>query len=137
MAINKVLGFDFGTRRIGVATGQTITKTASPLSIIQAKDGIPNWDEIKKIIIEWRPDALIVGLPLNMDGTEQDITKLARKFGQRLHGRFGLEVIFIDERLSSKAAKWELLDDTEPKKPKDMKRIDAYAACLIVESWLD
>ena len=130
----KVLGFDFGMKRIGIAAGQAITKTATPVTALNAKDGIPQWSEITQLIEHWQPDVLIVGLPLNMDGTEQPITQCARKFGNRLQQRYQLPVKFVDERLSSRAAKWEIVDT--PGKKKNLKRIDTYAACLIVETWL-
>ena len=75
-----LLGFDFGTKSIGVATGQMITATAQPLDAIKANDGIPNWNIVEKVIKEWLPDLVIIGLPLNMDGTEQPITQRAKKF---------------------------------------------------------
>ena len=131
----KVLGFDFGMKRIGVASGQVITKTATPVAALPAKDGIPDWDAIQQLINQWQPDRLIVGLPLNMDGTEQTLTHCAKKFGHRLQQRYRLPVEFVDERLSSRAAKWEIVDI--PGKKKDLKRIDTYAACLIVETWLN
>ena len=79
---HTILGFDFGLKRIGVAVGQTVTQSARPLTILNAKQGVPDWLEIKKLILEWGVNALIVGLPLNMDGTEQPITARAREFGQ-------------------------------------------------------
>ena len=89
MSSRSIMGFDYGTKSIGVAIGQELTGTAQPLRSLKANDGIPNWDEIEKLLKEWQPDLLIVGLPLNMDGTDQEITLRARKFGNRLHGRFG------------------------------------------------
>ena len=85
----SLMGFDFGTRSIGIATGQEVTGTASPLTSLKANEGIPDWVQLEKLLKEWQPDLLIVGLPLNMDGTEQEMTVRAGKFGQRLHGRFG------------------------------------------------
>ena len=84
----RVLGFDFGTRRIGVASGQAVTATASPLAPVPARDGIPAWEQLDALVAEWRPDALIVGLPLNMDDSESELSRLARKFGRRLGARF-------------------------------------------------
>ena len=86
MSSRSIMGFDYGTKSIGVAIGQELTGTAQPLRAIKANDGIPNWDDIDKLLKEWQPDLLVVGLPLNMDGTEQEITVRARKFGNRLHG---------------------------------------------------
>ena len=87
--MSQIIGFDFGTHNIGVAVGQTITGTASPLPALKAKDGQPDWSKVEKMIAEWQPKLLVVGLPLNMDGSEQPLTDLARKFANRLHGRFG------------------------------------------------
>ncbi len=131
----QILGFDFGEKRIGIAFGQSITKTASPITTLKAKDGNPDWQLIEQLIKQWLPNLLIVGLPLNMDGTEQPITKKAKKFARRLQRRFQLPVEMMDERLTSKAVKWEIID--KHNKKKNLQRIDSYAACLIVESWLN
>ena len=122
-----VLGFDFGLRRIGVAVGQSITQTANPLTILNAREGIPDWAEIGALINEWKPDVLIVGHPLNMDDTDNDITVRARRFGNRLHGRFGLKVHMVDERLSTVAAR-----EMEP----DRQHVDDLSASLILETFL-
>ncbi|HBT7181679.1 TPA: Holliday junction resolvase RuvX, partial [Klebsiella pneumoniae] len=84
------LGFDFGTKSIGVAVGQRITATARPLPALKAQDGKPDWNVIEKLLKEWQPEAVIVGLPLNMDGTEQPLTARARNFANKIHGRFGV-----------------------------------------------
>ena len=104
-----VLAFDFGTYSIGCAVGQSITGTAQGLPSFKAQDGIPNWDMIGKVIQEWKPDLLVVGLPLNMDGTEQPLTQRAKKFANRLNGRFNLPVELQDERLTTVEAKSEIL----------------------------
>ncbi|HEY5717466.1 MAG TPA: Holliday junction resolvase RuvX, partial [Motiliproteus sp.] len=78
------LAFDFGTTRIGVAVGQAITATASPLPWIKAKDGVPDWSQLERLVREWQPDALVVGLPLNMDGSLCEMSHRARKFANRL-----------------------------------------------------
>jgi len=100
-----LLCFDYGERRIGVAVGQTLTGTATPLETLPARDGNPDWDRVATLVAEWQPDALVVGLPLNMDDTEQELTARARRFGNRLHGRLGLTVHFADERLSTREAR--------------------------------
>ena len=84
------MGFDFGTQKIGIAIGQTVTQTASPLPDLPAKDGQPKWDAVASLIKEWQPDAFVVGIPLNEDGSDNALSKRARKFANRLHGRFGL-----------------------------------------------
>ena len=100
-----VMGFDYGLRQIGVAYGQTLTSTAQGVGIIKASDGAPNWDDIQAVLNEWKPNLLLVGLPLNMDGSESELSRLARKFARRLQGRFNLEVMMVDERLTSQDAK--------------------------------
>ena len=132
----SLMGFDFGTRSIGIATGQEVTGTASPLTSIKANDGIPDWDQIEKILKEWQPDLLIVGLPLNMDGTEQEMTQRAKKFGQRLHGRFGFQVEFKDERLTTTDAKARLFE-RGGYRALGKSEVDAVSAQLILESWME
>lgn len=134
--MSQVIGFDFGTHSIGVAVGQTITGTASPLAALKAKDGQPNWDAVEKLIKEWQPEFLVVGLPLNMDGTEQPLTDLARKFANRLHGRFGIQVVLQDERLTTVAAKETLFGRGGYKKLQKGK-VDSAAAQLILEDYFN
>ncbi len=126
-----VLGFDFGMRKIGTAVGQTISATATPLKIIPAQDGIPNWTSLETLINEWQPHALIVGIPYNMDGSEQEITFAARKFSRRLGAKFKLQVHLVDERLTTKMAELELSQQN-----KTPQQVDSHAAALILESWL-
>jgi putative Holliday junction resolvase len=132
----SLMGFDFGTRSIGIATGQEVTGTASPLTSLKANEGIPDWVQLEKLLKEWQPDLLIVGLPLNMDGTEQEMTVRARKFGQRLHGRFGFQVEFKDERLTTTDAKARLFEQGGYK-ALGKSRVDAVSAQLILESWME
>ncbi len=132
----SLMGFDFGTRSIGIATGQEITGTASPLTSLKANEGIPDWVQLEKLLKEWQPDLLVVGLPLNMDGTEQEMTVRARKFGQRLHGRFGFQVEFKDERLTTTDAKARLFEHGGYK-ALGKSRVDAVSAQLILESWME
>lgn len=132
--MSQVLGFDFGTHSIGVAIGQSLTGTASPLAALKAKDGQPNWNLVAKLIAEWQPDTVVVGLPLNMDGTEQPLTDLARKFANRLHGRFGIQVVLQDERLTTVAAKEDLFGRGGYKQLQKGK-VDSAAAQLIVEDY--
>jgi len=131
----KLMAFDFGTNKIGIATGQTITQTAQPLDPIAADSGQPNWDKLNAIIQQWKPEALVVGLPLNMDGSEQPVTLAAKKFARRLHGRFGLPVVEQDERLTTVDARAEIFQ-REGIKGIQSRSIDSLAACLILESWL-
>ena len=140
MAVDEIImGFDYGTRKIGVATGQLITRTATPIAIITARDGIPNWSEIEALINEWRPTQFVVGLPLNMDGTESDISRRALKFARRLTGRFNLPHHTIDERLTTREAKEQhgLRREFQKRSQKEsQQQIDDIAAKIILESWL-
>ncbi|CAA0106183.1 Putative pre-16S rRNA nuclease [Zhongshania aliphaticivorans] len=130
-----LLSFDFGLRWIGCAVGQTLTGTASPQASLQAKDGIPRWEDIEALLLNWKPDAVIVGLPLNMDGSTSEMSLRARKFGNRIHGRFGITVHFADERLSSFEARGDIIDDTGSRDFKNQS-IDSRSAAIILESWM-
>lgn len=135
-----ILGFDFGMKYLGVAVGQSITKTATPLTSLNTRDGIPNWDEIQMLIDTWKPDNLVVGIPLNMDGTKQEITFAAEKFIKRLHARFKLPVFPVDERLSTWEAKQRTQNDKKDKNKtdkKNFKKINAMAAAILVEQWMN
>ncbi len=129
-----LLGFDFGKKYIGVAVGQELTASASPLGSIKAKDGIPNWQVLEAYINEWQPDLIVVGLPLNMDGSEQQLTLDARKFGNRIAHRCAISVIFQDERLTTASAKEQLFAQGGYRNLKK-EAIDAYSAVLILESY--
>lgn len=136
MPSNTLLAFDFGTRSIGVAVGQRITGTARPLAALKANDGTPDWAKVEKVLKEWQPDEVIVGLPLNMDGTEQPLTTRARKFANRLHGRFGVKVSLHDERLSTVEARADLFE-RGGFKALDKGSVDSTSAVVILESWFD
>ncbi len=129
-----LLGFDFGMKRIGIAVGQTITKTARPLVTLKAKDGIPQWEELDKLVKTWRPDALIVGIPLNMDGTEQNVTLSAKKFADSLKERYNLPVFGVDERLTTRDAREQMFSKGGYKALKN-GQVDSVAAQLILETW--
>ena len=103
--IKSLMAFDFGTQRIGIAIGQRITAGAQPLNPIKARDGIPDWDGLQRLIDEWQPDAFVVGLPLNMDGSDSDMSRRANKFARRLEGRYHRPAYTHDERLTSYEAK--------------------------------
>src|SRR3990167_9749211 len=130
-----LLGFDFGMKRIGIAVGQTVTKTARPLTTINATEGVPQWTILDKIIRTWQPDACIIGIPLNMDGTEQPITQIARQFAQQLHERYQLPIHEMDERLSTKDARERVFTEGGYKALQD-RQIDSVAAQLILQNWL-
>jgi putative Holliday junction resolvase len=131
-----VIGFDFGLMRIGLATGQTITGTATPLATLRAVNHRPDWEGIAAHIEQWKPDALIVGIPYLLDGGESDITRAARNFSRSLEHRFQLPVYTIDESLSSYAAESQLKQDIKIAKH-NKHEVDKMAAALIVQSWLD
>ncbi|MFO7530041.1 MAG: Holliday junction resolvase RuvX [Marinobacter sp.] len=130
----RVMAFDFGTRRIGVAAGQELLGTGEPLAMIPARDGIPDWSVVEKLLEEWRPDLVLVGLPLNMDDTENEMCARARKFGNRIHGRFHYPVEMVDERLTSFEAKGDVMARGGSR---DFGRhgVDDRAAVLILETW--
>jgi putative Holliday junction resolvase len=128
-----LLCFDFGTKRIGVAVGQELTRTATALVTLNSRDGGPDWASISRLIKEWLPDALVVGLPLNLDGSESESSRLARRFGNRLAGRYNLPVFTADERLSSSEAEAILAEQGHFEKAD----IDRLAAQLILQSWLE
>ncbi|MEI7186621.1 Holliday junction resolvase RuvX [Dickeya dianthicola] len=136
MGNRTLLAFDFGTRSIGVAIGQEITGTARPLTSLKAQDGVPDWQKVEKLLNEWLPALIIVGLPLNMDGTEQPLTARARKFAQRLHGRFGVKVDLHDERLSTVEARADLFE-RGGFRALDKGSVDAASAVIILESWFE
>lgn len=130
----SAMAFDFGTQRIGVACGQSISGSARPVSVLKAKDGIPDWDQIGKLIAQWQPDVLVVGLPYNMDGSESDLLQRAIKFANRLNGRFHKPVYGMDERLSSREARDHAFDTQSGNK---QMTIDHIAAQIILENWFN
>ena len=129
--MSTLLGFDYGPAKIGVAVGQTLTGTASPLTTLRAIQQKPDWEAITGLIQEWQPEALVVGLPYNMDDTEAEVAERARRFSRQLEGRYHLPVHLVDERLTSIEAKNQL-----GRKPKQIEELDALAAKLILETWL-
>ncbi|MDF2183265.1 Holliday junction resolvase RuvX [Grimontia hollisae] len=135
--IQTVLGFDYGTKSIGVAIGQAITGTARPLKALKARDGIPSWEAIEAILKEWAPDLVVVGLPLDLHGGElETITPRARKFANRLKGRFGVRVELHDERLTTTEARASLFE-YGGYKALGKGEIDSQSAVIIVESWFE
>lgn len=130
-----ILGFDFGTKKIGVAVGQTVTKTANPLGLLRANQGEPRWESVQKLIEEWQPVALVVGIPLNMDGTRQRVTVQAEKFAEALKERFHLPVFGVDERLTTVEARDRVFQE-QGYKGLQKTAMDAVAAKIILEAWL-
>lgn len=131
--MQTLLGFDYGQKRIGIAVGQGVTRTATALCTVTYSDGTPDWQRITGLVREWRPQALVVGLPCHADGSDSDMTHAARKFARQLEARYGLPVHTMDERLSSHAA-GELL---QRESPGAAGGIDAIAARIILQDWLD
>lgn len=135
-ALQRAMGFDYGTRQIGVAVGQSLTCRAEPIAVLRARDGVPDWSQIERLIGEWKPDTLVVGLPLNMDGTPSEMSARAQKFARRLHGRFNLPVDCIDERLTTFEAKQSLRDSGRTPASYRDNPVDSLAAALLLETWL-
>lgn len=127
----SLMGFDYGTRKIGVAAGQALTGSATPLEAIACRNGRPDWARIEEVLNEWRPELLVVGLPLNMDGSESESSRKARRFARQLAGRFELPARMVDERLSTREAR-ERLGPAARKGPDP--RVDSLAAVLLIES---
>lgn len=122
------MAFDFGTKHTGVASGQSITDAAQPLCTLTMKAGKPRWREVTELIESWQPNQLVVGLPLNMDGTETTVAPAAKQFAAALERRYSLPVALEDERLTTRA----IADQIDPQDPKS----HALAACVIAEQYL-
>ena len=127
-----LLGFDYGSHKIGVAVGQTLTQSANPLTTLGNTRGKPDWPQIGRLIREWEPLALVVGHPFEMTDREANNAAPAKKFARQLHGRFHLPVHLVDERLTTREA-WA---DLGAEAARDVTRVDSYAAKLILETWL-
>ena len=135
-ATRRLLGFDYGTRSIGIAVGSSTTGQAEALTTASVKNHHPDWTVIDRLVKEWQPDALIVGLPLNMDDSESEMTRAARKFGQRLAGRYNLPVQWVDERLTSVDAQNAMVEARVPWKQRK-RQVDQLAARSILQAFLD
>jgi len=134
--VGTVLAFDFGEKRIGVATGETLLASAHPLTVIRAESNDERFAAIGKLIAEWQPEQLVVGLPTHADGTPHEMTRLATKFAERLQKRFNLPVAMADERLSSLDAEARLRETgRNAKSAKPL--LDAVAAQLILQTWFE
>jgi putative Holliday junction resolvase len=128
-----LLGFDFGSKRIGVAVGQVVTRTATALETLESRHHRPDWNGVSRLVKEWQPEALVVGLPLTLEGAEQELTVAARRFGRQLQGRYGLTVHFADERLSTYIATRRLGEQRRDQR----QWVDREAARLILQTWLN
>lgn len=127
-----LLGFDYGSHKIGVAVGQTLTASANPLETLSNPRGKPDWERIGRLIEEWAPDALVVGHPFEMTDREANNAEPAKRFARQLAGRYHLPVHLVDERLTTRTA-WL---DLGAEAARDPLRVDAWAAKLILETWL-
>jgi len=133
---HRYLGFDFGTRSLGIAVGSTATGLAEPLTALPVRRNLPDWSAVDRLVQAWQPAALVVGLPLNMDDSENAMTRAARKFGQRLHARYNLPVHWVDERLTSVEAKNAMVEARVPWARRKAK-VDRLAAQTILQAYLD
>jgi putative holliday junction resolvase len=133
-----VLAFDFGHRRIGVACGDTVSRTAAPLDALPAGSGGPRWERVDALLREWQPALIVVGLPYNVDGSDSAMTDAAREFAAELERRCLLQVVLVDERYSSREAEARLKSARESglRRRRIAKAdVDAAAACVILERW--
>jgi putative Holliday junction resolvase len=135
----SLLAVDFGTRKLGIAAGQTLTRTAMGIALLPVKANEPDWAEFDRLVAKWKPDAFVVGLPLNMDGTESSMSARARRFMEQLGARYSKPCHAVDERLSTREARDINRQNAEllGKKINDRARVDAMAAQLLLESWFE
>lgn len=134
MKHKMIISFDLGKTNVGIAIGQTITKTATPLTTLKANKWEVNWIEIEKILIEWKPSIIVIGLPLNMNGTMQNTTKKAFNFAKKIYKKFSINFEFQDERLTTIESK-EYLFNLGGSKFLN-KNINSEAAAIILETWI-
>ncbi len=133
---SQVLGFDFGKKRIGIASGQTITHTATPQTTLHAVNGNPDWHAITEQIQQWQPQALIVGMPYHLDGQKNTMTQAVEDFCFALKKRYKLPIVLIDERYSSAQAETQLKKNIKINQHNRLE-IDKMAAAVIVQRWLE
>ena len=126
----QIIAFDYGEKKIGVAVGQTSTNTSSPLQIIFNKDNKTNWISISSLLDEWKPGLILLGKPLNMDGSESEIMKKVDKFYKQLKSIYDADIEFVDERLTTFEAREILKDEKQD-------NVDAHAAKILIDNWFD
>ena len=126
----QIIAFDYGEKKIGVAVGQTSTNTSSPLQIIFNKDNKTNWISISSLLDEWKPDLILLGKPLNMDGSDSEIIKKVDKFYKELKSIYDADIEFVDERLTTFEAREILKDEKQD-------NVDAHAAKILIDNWFD
>ena len=130
----SIMAFDFGTQKMGMAVGQSLIESASPLALFPMKDGIPQWDALLKIVQQHQPNLFLVGLPLNMDDSESELSTRARKFAKRLRHQTNIQTFMVDERLTTREARDELEHYQAQGRGKKLAA-DSIAAALLIESW--
>ena len=132
--LQLIMAFDFGTQKTGMAVGSSLIESANPLPLFPMKDGIPNWDNLLKIVKQHQPNIFLVGLPLNMDDSESELSARARKFARRLRHQTNIETFMVDERLTTREARDELSHYEAQGRGKNLSA-DSLAAALFIESW--
>lgn len=130
----SIMAFDFGTQKMGIAIGQSTIESANPLPLFVMKDGIPDWNQLLKLVKEWQPNLFLVGLPLNMDDSESELSARARKFARRLRHQTNIETWMVDERLTTREAREEL-ESYQNKGQAKRLSADSFAAALLIQSW--
>ena len=136
-SLRLMLGCAYGAKQVGVAVGQPITGAARELCILKAQNGVPDWNRVQALFDEWKPDAVVVGLPLNMDGTPSDMFARAEKFARQLNRRFNVPAYTHDERLTTFEAKGERMARGGQRGTYRDNPVDAIAAALLLQGWLD
>lgn len=129
-----IMAFDFGTQKMGIAVGQSLIQNSNPLALFPMKDGIPNWEDLLNIVKQWQPNLFLVGLPLNMDDSESDLSRRARKFARRLRHQTNIDTWMVDERLTTRDARQDLANLHAQGQAKRIQA-DSLAAGLLLESW--
>ena len=140
MSSRTILGFDYGGKRIGVAVGQELTATTQSVATVAVINNKPDWPHITRLLDEWKPDLVIVGLPMNMDGTEHEVSRAARRFGNQINGRYNLPVEMVDERLTSLEAEEIITEQRrsgQRRKRSSKAAVDQIAAELIIKTWFN
>ncbi|MBH2001693.1 MAG: Holliday junction resolvase RuvX [Acinetobacter sp.] len=130
----SIMAFDFGTQKMGIAIGQSSIESANPLPLFVMKDGIPDWNQLLKLVKEWQPNLFLVGLPLNMDDSESELSARARKFARRLRHQTNIATWMVDERLTTREAREELEFYQNRGQAKRLSA-DSFAAALLIQSW--
>lgn len=134
MSHQMIMAFDFGTQKMGISIGQAAIESSTPLALFPMKDGIPDWNQLLKIVKEWQPTLFLVGLPLNMDDSESELSARARKFARRLRHQTNITTWMVDERLTTREARDELESYQEQGRAKKIAA-DSIAASLLIKSW--